>query len=108
MNRFVADLYAARALAARSGRRVELVLEVDPRTRCVTAYRVLTGRPPRTRREVALAARRRACACAATRGPSIHIDPRGLVLTGARTVRVERGRWADSVRISMLGRVLRF
>lgn len=105
LDRFVAELYYARGHAARSGRAV--YLRLSPGRGCAASYSLAAApRAPPFRAVRLDGAGPRVCLV--VRGaPVIRIDPRGMPDGAARTVTASLGGAADSLRISLVGRVHR-
>ena len=106
LDRFTADLYQARALAARSGERV-LIRFVPGPDGCAERYQLLHRDPERVLREVDLRSGVPGHCLTISGSPTVHINSRGLPSGAARTVRVRSPAGADSLTISMVGRVYR-
>jgi prepilin-type N-terminal cleavage/methylation domain-containing protein len=106
LERFVADLYFARALAARSGERIQLRIDLPPGG-CATGYRLVQGTPPRVLRAVDLRREAPHLCLTVAGGATISINSLGMPSGAARTVRVRSRLGADSLRISLVGRVHR-
>jgi type II secretory pathway pseudopilin PulG len=101
-----ADLYRARALAARDGRELRIRFE-PPGTGCVRRY-VLED-PAVNRELLAVDLEREAPGvCLQVSGsPQIRINARGMPAGASRKVRARHGAAADSFSLSLVGRVLR-
>ena len=105
LDRLTADIYRARATAAARGTRVTLAFE--PLDGCATGY-VLARRD-----DGAVLAREtlpaRARPCLTSNAPrAMSFDTRGMLLGSPRTIRARMGDQADSITISIAGRVYRW
>ncbi|HEX5725326.1 MAG TPA: GspH/FimT family pseudopilin [Longimicrobiaceae bacterium] len=116
LNQLTADLYYARLLAVENGRRVTLRFEPSrdctprrPRNRVVQGYRIVVrGTPERVARTVSLRWEGRRLCLETNNSDSIAFNSRGLLVPFAnRTVWATHGSAADSLTLSVLGRVYR-
>lgn len=105
LDRFASDLYHARLLAARSGERVQLRFESA--AGCVRSYRVEQVNPERVLRVVEVRAEAPRLCLTVSGGARLTVNSRGMPTGASRTLRVRGRAGADSLRISIIGRVHR-
>jgi prepilin-type N-terminal cleavage/methylation domain-containing protein len=109
LDRFQADLYYARSVAARSGARVEVRFVPPEAGSCVEGYRIVTLEPvEEVIREVEIGDGGSTLCLRQNRGVPIRLDGRGLPSTSvARSVWVRHGAMVDSLTLSVVGSVSR-
>jgi type II secretion system protein H len=107
LDRFTADLFHARALAARSGRELQLRFESDG-TSCIARYSLIDPGSRRTLKVVDLSREHPRICLTVSGSPRIRIDPRGMPRGAARKLRARIGERRDSLSISLVGRVYRW
>jgi type IV fimbrial biogenesis protein FimT len=106
LDRFTTDLYHARMLATRSGERIHLRMEPGGGA-CMQSYEIRYAATGEVLRRVDLT-NQAATICLTLSGNStLSINSRGMPVGAARTIRVHSGVHADSLRISIVGRVNR-
>lgn len=116
LDRITTDLFHARMLAVREGERVVLRFEEDPS--CphggsgtgTRSYRMFVrGSRPREVKAVDLRTEAAGVCVSTNQSDSVSFNSRGL-LTGFnnRKIRASRGRAADSMAVSVVGRAYRF
>jgi len=106
LDRFTTDLYHTRMLATRSGERLHLRLVPDG-SGCMQFYEIRNASSGEVLRSVDLT-REAATVCLSISGSTtLSINSRGMPVGAARTIRVRSGDHADSLRISIIGRVNR-
>lgn len=99
-----ADIYRARAIAALRGTRLNLAL-VPPRG-CAAAYLIRRRRDGAVLDSVPLP---RGAPCLSSNvEAAISIDSRGMLVGSPRTIRARLGSHADSITVSIAGRVYRW
>lgn len=105
LDRVTSDLFYARAVAARN--QVSVSIRLNPAGACVEAYEVRTeaGRVVR----VVRVAEEYPGVCLTTNAPrELTVNARGLLIGSPRKLRATSGTQADSLSISIVGRVLRW
>lgn len=105
LNRLTGDLYLARSLAAREGRSVRVRLE--PASGCAERYEVVADDGRVLRRVTAGPARTAVCLRSNVPG-AMRVNSRGMLTGSPRRVIATSGRAADSITISLVGRVYRW
>lgn len=105
LSRFSGDLYLARSLAAREGRPVQVRFE--PASGCAQRYELLADDGRVLRRVTA--GPERTGVCLRSNVPwALRVNSRGMLVGSPRRVLATSGRAADSVTISLVGRVYRW
>lgn len=105
LNRLSGDLFLARSLAAREGRPVRVRFE--PASGCADLYELVTEEGRVLRRVTANPARTGVCLRGNVPG-AMRVNSRGMLIGSPRRVVARSGRAADSVTISLVGRVYRW
>lgn len=100
-----ADIYRARVIAALRGTRLNLAFLPD--RGCAAAYVVRRRDDGATLDSVPLAQRGSPCLTSNVRG-AMSIDSRGMLVGSPRTIRARLGSHADSITVSIAGRVYRW
>jgi prepilin-type N-terminal cleavage/methylation domain-containing protein len=109
VNQFTADVYYARMLAVRAGRRVEVRFTPSAQNACVQRYEIVVMTAPQRQAKVVDVNEVVRGACLnQSENSALELNSRGLLVPPARTVRASFGSVADSVRISEGGRLYRF
>lgn len=104
LSRLSADIYLARSLAVKDGR--PLSIRFTPPVGCAAHYEIATDAGEVLRRVTVDPGGAGVCLTSnVTR--AMRIDGRGVLTGSPRTVRATAGRAADSVAISIVGRLLR-
>jgi len=104
LQQLAADLYRARAHAARSGREMRVRFSPAP-SGCAREYALEDVREGRTIRATDVESVAPGVCLRVSGAPSIRIDARGMPVGAARKVRASLGPVSDSLSISMVGRV---
>lgn len=104
LHRVGADLYRARALAARSGREVVLRFDGDP-AGCVRGWAIEDPAAGRSLRVVELAREAPGVCVSVSGSATLRVNARGMPNGAARKVRARLGSAADSLSVSLVGRV---
>lgn len=105
LSRLSADIFLARSLAARDAR--GLLIRFDPSTGCAATYQIVTDAGEVLRRTIVDAANNGVCLSSNVSRP-MRVDARGVLTGSPRTLRATDGRVADSVTVSIVGRLLRW
>jgi len=106
LDRFTTDLYHARMLATRSGERIHLRM-LPGGDACMKSYEIRYAATGEVLRRVDLSAKASKVCLTLSGSPTLSINSRGMPVGAARTIRVHSGGHADSLRISIIGRVNR-
>lgn len=105
LDRLTADIYRARAIAVVRGAR--LTLSFEPPQGCATAYRLARRDDGAVLAEVRIP--QRTGPCLTSNAPqAMSFDTRGMLVGSPRTIRARIGDQADSLTISIAGRVYRW
>lgn len=104
LSRLAGDIFLARSLAARDAR--PLLIRFDPATGCAAAYRIVTDAGEVLRRSTVDAGGAGVCLSSNVNRP-MRINARGVLTGSPRTLRAVAGTVADSVTVSIVGRLLR-
>jgi Tfp pilus assembly protein FimT len=105
LDRFTTDLFHARMIATRTGERIHVRLEPGPGG-CVLWYEVRRAEHGEVLRRVDVANTPSVC-LTVSGSNTLSINSRGMPVGAQRTIRVHSGPLADSLRISIVGRVNR-
>src|SRR5690606_1902637 len=105
LDRLTGDLYLARALAARAGRPVSLRFE--PAAGCAAHYLLLAD-DERVLRRVTAAPEVTGVCLRSNVARAMRIDARGMLVGSPRRLVATAGAAADSVTVSIVGRVYRW
>lgn len=103
--RLASDLYLARAMALESGQTI--TLRFDPPSGCARRYEVVDA-VGTVRRQVSRDLADSGVCLESNVERAIRVDGRGLLIGSPRTIRARRGSVADSMTISMVGRIYRW
>jgi type IV fimbrial biogenesis protein FimT len=106
LDRFTTDLYHARMLATRSGERIHLRMEPGGND-CMQSYEIRYAATGEVLRRVDLTDKASTICLTLSGNATLSINSRGMPVGSARTIRVHSGAHADSLRISIIGRVNR-
>jgi type IV fimbrial biogenesis protein FimT len=106
LDRFTTDLYHARMLATRSGERIHLRMEPGGGA-CMQSYEIRYAATGEVLRRVDLTDAASTICLTVSGSATLSINSRGMPVGAARTIRVNSGVHADSLRISIIGRVNR-
>lgn len=99
------DLYLARSLAARENR--PLSVRFVPSAGCADAYEIVTDDGAVLRR-VSTAPGTTGVCLGSNVGRAMRVNARGMLVGSPRTIRARSGLLADSVTVSIAGRVYRW
>jgi prepilin-type N-terminal cleavage/methylation domain-containing protein len=105
LDRLTADLYRARLLAVTHAARVSV--RFQPSRGCAAAY-VLARADSTTLHSVPLPLGPREVCLTSNTPQSMSIDSRGMLIGSPRVIRAQAGAQADSVSVSIAGRVYRW
>jgi type IV fimbrial biogenesis protein FimT len=105
LSRLSADIFLARSLAARDSRR--LLIRFEPATGCAAAYQIVSDAGEVLRRTTVDGDGGGVCLSSNVSTP-MRVNARGLLIGSPRTLRVVAGAVADSVTVSIVGRLLRW
>lgn len=99
------DLYLARSLAARQNR--PLSVRFLPSDGCADAYEIVADDGAVLRRVTTAASTTGVC-LGSNVARAMHVNSRGMLVGSPRTIRARSGSSADSVTVSIAGRVYRW
>lgn len=105
LDRLSGDVYLARSLAARGAQPISI--RFDPSAGCATRYE-LVNLAGEVLRQVTTDPGDTGVCLESNVGRAMRVNARGLLVGSPRTIRASRGGVADSVTISMVGRVYRW